>query len=468
MLFRLVFVSSALLFSVSVSSAQQTPPVQPKTQQTPLPPAIELPGPPAQPSDVPNRPLTADEAARIALRNQPAITEAAAGILGAQGRTQQARSAMLPSVGVNTTYTHVENISPRGSSTGNNNGGTFTGNRGFSSAGFQASAFVSQLIYDFNHTRDMVAQAAAREQAAGANLTRVQADTVQQVKQAFYTYTQNQRLVTVNENNVRNQQDHLAQAQARLNSGLGLPSDVVRAQTAVAQAIQDLTVARNNASIARVNLALLMGIDPRTPVQTAEAGEPPIRIESVTELVETAGRQRPEVLQAQANLKAAQHGVSAAKTTNAPSLSADLGVSGRGNTLPPRNDSFTVGASIQWNPFDGGFTAGRVREAQAGVQTAQAQLTNTQLTVTAEVSRAYLDLRTAEQRVSTTEAEAANAEEALRLVQGRYRAGLGTFIDVIDAQAALLTARTNRVNAQTAVDQARAALSRAIGAPISR
>jgi outer membrane protein len=468
MLFRPLCLSFALLSGAVAANGQQTPPVQPKTQQTPLPPAIELPGPPSQPADVPNRPLTADEAARIALRNQPAITEASAGILGAQGRTQQVRSGLLPTVGVNATYTHVENISPRGSSSGNNNGGTFTGNRGFSSAGFQTSAFVSQLLFDFNHTRDLVAEAAAREQAAGANLTRVQADTVLLVKQAFYTYAQNQRLVTVNENNVRNQQDHLAAARARLNSGLGLPSDVVRAQTAVAQAIQDLTVARNNASIARVNLALQMGIDPRTPIETAEGGEPPVRIESVTELVETAGRQRPEVLQAQANLKAAQHGVSAAKTTNAPSLSADLGVSGRGNSLPPRNDSFTVGASIQWNPFDGGFASGRVREAQAGVQTAQAQLTSTQLTVTAEVSRAYLDLRTAEQRVATTDAEVSNAEEALRLVQGRYRAGLGTFIDVIDAQAALLTARTNRVNAQTSVDQARAALSRAIGAPVSR
>ena len=54
----------------------------------------------------------------------------------------------------------------------------------------------------------------------------------------------------------------------------------------------------------------------------------------------------------------------------------------------------------------------------------------------------------------------------MRLAEGRYRAGVGTFIDVTDAQAALLTAQTNRVNAQSAVDQARAALAHAIGAPL--
>src|SRR5262249_9033574 len=127
-----------------------------------------------------------------------------------------------------------------------------------------------------NHTRDLVRQFAAEERAANEGLTRVQADQVLQVKQAFYTYAQNERLVTVNETNVRNQQDHLALAQARLNTGLGLPVDVVRAQTAVAEAILNLNVARNNASVSRVNLALLMGVDPRTPIQASETGEPAV------------------------------------------------------------------------------------------------------------------------------------------------------------------------------------------------
>jgi outer membrane protein TolC len=80
------------------------------------------------------------------------------------------------------------------------------------------------------------------------------------------------------------------------------------------------------------------------------------------------------------------------------------------------------------------------------------------------VTSAYLNLKTAEQRVTTAEAEVANAQESLRLAQGRYRAGLGVFLDVIDTQAALLTAETNQANAQLAVDQARAALAHAINA----
>ena len=64
----------------------------------------------------------------------------------------------------------------------------------------------------------------------------------------------------------------------------------------------------------------------------------------------------------------------------------------------------------------------------------------------------------------TSDAEVANALEALRLVEGRYKAGLGAFLDVLDAQTAFIKADSNRVNARTSVDQARAALSHAIGA----
>jgi len=469
---RLSLAILLVALSTDHSNAQQTPPIAPKTQETPLPPPVELPAPPVLPADIPNTPLTADEAARIALRRQPNVTAARAGVSAAQGRVQQARSGLLPILGIGAGYTRVQTITSEGGTagggggTGGIGGGASTGQGPTLIPGYQASATIRQLLFDFNHTRDLARQAAAQRQAASASLSRVQSDLVLQVKQAFYTYVQNQRLVSVNEANVRSQQDHLALAQARLKAGLGLPSDVVRAQTAVAEAILNLNLARNNASIARVNLALLMGIDPRTPIRAADTGEPPLPEEDVERLVQTALKQRPDILQAQASLQAARYGVSAAKTTSAPSLAASVGMAARGANFPPRNDFFTIGATIQWNLFDAGLAAGRIQESRANVEAAQAQLSSVQLTVISDVSQAYLNLKTAGQRVATADAEVANAEESVRLVEGRYRAGVGTFIDVIDAQAALLTARTNRVNAQSALDQARAALAHAVGNPV--
>jgi len=145
-----------------------------------------------------------------------------------------------------------------------------------------------------------------------------------------------------------------------------------------------------------------------------------------------------------------------------------FGVLQRGNDFPPEGNAVTVGVAVQWTPFDGGFTKGRVKEAQAALQAAQSQMDSTRLGVIADVSSAYLDLRTAEEKIATADAEIANAEEALRLARGRYQAGIGVFIDIMDAQTALDTANTNRVNAVSAVDQARAALSHAVGNPVPK
>lgn len=454
-----------LLISLPLAALPQTPPVRPNVQETPLPPPVEIKAPPSSvPADVPERPLTADEAAAIALRRGPAVAEARAGLSAAQGRRQQARAGLLPSLATGAGYTNTA-ISPS-IPTGSTLATT-------SSSGYQATADVRQLVFDFNHTRDLVRQASARELAAAARLTRVESDLVLQVKQAFYSLLQGQRLAEVNEANVRNQRNHLASARARLDEGMGLPADVVRAETAIANAVFNLNLARNSASIARVNLAELMGIDPRTPIQPADSREAPVRSEAsesadaddeLDNLVVQALGMRPEMRQAHWDVEASRLGVNAAQTDNAPSVGTSAGWLQRGSTFPPDAKSLTYGVAMRWTPFDSGLTRGRVSEAQANLTASQAQMESIRLDIIGQVSRAYLNLQTAEQRITTADAEVANAEEALRLIEGRYRAGVGTFLDVLDAQTAVFTARTNRVNAQSASDQARVALAHAIGA----
>src|SRR5262249_52821333 len=141
----------------------------------PLPPGTTLP------PDIPNRPLTAAEAARIALAHQPSLTVAQANILAAKGVTQQTRPALLPSADVGANYEKVGNLR---SATG---GG---GAAGSTATGYAATATLRQLIFDFNHTRDLVRQSEAEERASVANLSRTQSDLVLQVKQQFYTYSE--------------------------------------------------------------------------------------------------------------------------------------------------------------------------------------------------------------------------------------------------------------------------------------
>jgi outer membrane protein len=405
----------------------------------------------AQP-DVPNRPLTADEAVQLALHHQPSISVARAGVAGAQGRVQQEQSLLKPSVSVSGEV-----------AAGTSNTGSSSSSSGLGSNVYSASAIGRQLIYDFNHTRDLVHESMAVERSAQAILTKAQADLALQVKQAFYTYLQNVRLVKTSETNVRNRLGHFALAQARLKTGLGLPADVVTAQTAYTQAVFDLATARANATASRIALALAIGVDPRTPIEPANVGEPEIAGEDLNALAEQGLNQRPEMVQALSAIQAANFEVLAARTNNKPSIVGSAGVAAFDSVFPPSNRAVGISVGLQWTPVDSGFTAGLIKQAQADLQTAQAQYETQRLGVISDVAQAYLSVKTDEQKLTAANAEVVNAQEALRIAQGRYRAGVAIFIEVLDAETQLDTANINSVNSQAALDTARAALAHAVG-----
>jgi len=446
----------------------QTPPIQPQTPPITVPGRVTVP-PPAQ-SEVENRPLTADEAARIALQRQPLVEAARASIEAAIGRTQAVRAGLGPSVTLGAGYTRTEVLSGSGAAGGgvpDPNGGTGGNVGGAGGAGgttnVRTSVAVNQLLFDFNRTRDQVRQQAALESAARENLTRVQADLVLQVKQRFYDLAQARRLTLVSEGNLTNRQAQLAVAQARLNEGLGAPADVVRARTSLADAVIALTQARAGEETSRLLLAEALGVDPRTPIEPALDEEPVEPVEELQSMVDTALRLRPEIRQAQASIRAAELGVAVARRGNNPSVNLSLGLNGRGESNPFDSQNASLGINLSWPIFDSGLTAGRTRTARADEQTARADLRRTELTVVGEVSRSYVDLLTAEQRLVSSIEQLANARELVRLAEGRYRGGIGTFLEITDAQNSLFAAERNVEGARGDVARARAALRRATG-----
>src|SRR6185503_1757269 len=109
-----------------------------------------------------------------------------------------------------------------------------------------------------------------------------------------------------------------------------------------------------------------------------------------------------------------------------PSIVANVGVASRSQSFPPNNSNLSAGVSLQWDPFDSGLTHGLVRQAQAEQATAQQQLALANQQVASDVAQAYLNLLTGEQHVATATSEVANAQESVRLAEGRYRGGVGT------------------------------------------
>lgn len=433
----------------------------PKTVDLTVPTAVILPVTSLS-ADLPSEPLTAEEAARIALKLQPSVNAAQGGVTSARGRTNQVQSGLLPQLVLSAGYNQLSSLS--GGGIASRQSPTTSLLSGVSSVDrYAGGILLRQLLFDFNQTRNLVRQSQALEGVAKASLSQTQQNVVFAVKTAFYNYTSAQHLLHVNELNVENRQRQLDLARSRFNSGIGLPSDLANAQTAKSSAIVALTVARDNAEQTKVSLLLQMGVDTLTPIIVADEAEPVLPSDEPRALVNRALGARPEVRSAEQALRASRFGLSAARALNAPVVYAGVSAGSRGQDFPLNDSTLSLSLGMQFSLFDGGQRAGAIQQSKGQITTAEANLKSAVQVVQADVTSAYLSKNSAEQRVSIADNEVLNAQEALRIAEGRYRAGLGLFLDITNAQAQLLLAQTDQTQAQSAVNLARARLRYAVG-----
>jgi outer membrane protein len=450
----LVLLSAGALAAQAPAPSPAAPPsATPAPPPPTLPPLPEL-APPSLPAGTPTpvpagRPISVREAITIAFANQPQLAVVATTVQAAAGRTQQAVSGYYPTA----------SLSAQRTQSGSNVEGLGGGRAG----GYSTTVSASQLLYDFGRTPAQVGQARSSQQAAQQGYAQAQQDVVNDVKQAYYTLLQSQRLVEVQHSNVAAQQAHLELTQARFKVGLAPHSDVVRAQTAVSEAIYLLANAENAAAVSRANLNVVMGVDARAPTTVAEADEPAPTGADAPDPVALALSRRPEIAQLRASVQAAQQGVKLARTTDLPDVFADASYGLSGSDLPPDVRSWSYGVALQWPFYSDGLTKGRVQEAEASLHAAQETLRQGEQNVGFEVVQASLNVQTAEQNVISSAAQVTSAEETVAAATGRYQAGVAAYIEVIDAQNALLLAQVNQVNAQYGLSLARAALARALG-----
>ncbi len=454
LIFLFLFTVSPGILFAQVPQSDSPVKYELKPYEAPELPDVTLPVPAEIPPEL-AKPLTAFEAASIALVCQPKIAVARASLMSAQGNVKTVSSAANPLVSA------AVNYQAQSAAYGKNPTSQNADNSSVSTYGMSAS--LSQLLYDFNHTRSLVREALSLERSFFENLSQTEADVVLEVKQSFYKYLQAAKLVDVYELNLENQKEHLKMAQERFKAGVGLPSDVVRSQAAVSEAVFSLTQAKTDAGVSRVNLALSMGVDPRIPIEAVNNPEPEIDLSELEAMYGKALKNRPEFLKAVADLEAAKHAVAAASSINAPVISGQAGWVGKDRSVLPEYGYFTAGVFLTMPLTDGGYASGRIEQAKAAEMAAQAQLRLVEQNIVRDVSNAYLSLRNAKQALITAEAEVDSAREAHRLSQGRYKAGVGILLDVLDAQNAMLRAETNVINAQSVLDQARASIKWAIG-----
>ena len=409
--------------------------------------------------------LSMARAVELAKRQHPNVRAARATADVAYGRVEQAKVVEHPTLTLAGTL---------GASS--KNGSLNTKNDTFTPPGFFTvqestglSATASWRIYDFGQTKANVRAAEATADAQDASIGTTELDTAQAVELAYLESVARRRLVIVAQATVKSDEAHLDQAQRFVAAQAHDPIEVAQAQATLANARSALAQAESSEAIALANLRAAIGwidptrapaVDPSWPTPTETNPAP------LPELVDTAQKHRPEILALQKDIEASQFSLDAAKDERRPVLSATA------SSLwgPTSQQSWTIyqptwqaGITLSWQAWDGGKSYADQHVARANLQVSIAQRDELLVTLTSSLESAASQINTNRAAVEAANEGVTAAQAELHLAEARYAQGLGSQIELADAQTAVTTAEGNLVQAEWQLADAWVSLNRQLG-----
>jgi len=435
-----------------VRAAEPAPAAQPAAQTTPAKPAADA------------NALTLDDALLIALDNHPSLKAARERVAAQRAVLGQQMAAYYPTVSSTERY-----------QTGTQSGGT--GIAKDASDFFTAGAAFNMTLYNFGKREGAVQAARETLSATGYNYKAAVDAVIVGVKQAYYAYLQARAIVNVNEETVKDRQLLVNQTQGFFDVGTRARIDVVRAESNLYSAQADLIASRNAVQVAWVTLKNAMGL-PDLPdnvnVQDTSMGPIPYSLDQAREI---AYRTRPELKSFDAQKRAQDQNIATARRGHLPDIIFDSNFArrhvsnetqkegSRTVTLPtfPLKPSWQAQVTLSIPIFDGFRTTNRVDETLHTYYVISAQEEQQRQQVALDVEQSYLKLLELQQRIKANQAAANAAKENLDLANGRYQVGVGSIIEVTDAEALYTSAQTTYVRALYDYKIAQAQFQKAIG-----
>ncbi|MFZ2727334.1 MAG: TolC family protein [Methylococcaceae bacterium] len=325
---------------------------------------------------------------------------------------------------------------------------------------------LSYLLYNFGAREAQLKTAQKTLEAANwthdALLQAVMFSAIQSYYQLFATQAATESALIAEKSSTT----ILNAAQKRHEIGTSALVDVLLAQTALAQAKLNTQKSQGEVQIAKGNLAIVLGFDADysltiTPPQLIKPDAE--QNHYIHDLITQAKNLRPDLAAAEAKIKAAQAGIESAQAGHLPSLSLVGNYAYNVTSLPSQTESWTIGMQLNIPLFNGFNTTYQIRSAKEQLAVQQANYTQLEQSVSLEVWQAYQLLMTAYNSFISSEALVASAEQTEKATLGRYNAGVGSMIDLLNAQTSLAGAKMQLIQAQYTWLIQKAQLAKALG-----
>jgi outer membrane protein TolC len=247
-------------------------------------------------------------------------------------------------------------------------------------------------------------------------------------------------------------------------SGLVAGIDVLRQQVQLESARAQLISDQNAFDKQKLVLARAIGFPPGQPFTLSDKMPyTPAPAMTLDQAVAIAAANRDDLKAAQARVDAAEAARHAAIGGALPSVHLDADYGATGSSASTTTPTFTVAADVRVPVFEGGNRQAKIREADASLSARQAELADLRAGVRYDVAAALLDVHAADAGVHVAQSAQTLAEQQLAQAQDRFRAGVASTIELVQAQDAVAVATERYIASVYAHNLAKAALARALG-----
>jgi len=406
--------------------------------------------------------LTLEECVGVALKNNPAMEVARTGVAAADESAGEARAGYYPRLSANAGYSRWTKLAfmPSGLTlppeTSDLIGPTDD---------WMAGLTAQWTLFDSGERGGKRKATQATRKAMESMERQTRQDVVMAVHQAFFEYLAAQESRQVADDGLVRAADHLKLATDRVKAGAAAQADESRAQVEVANAKLGVLRAESRLRIAQGRLNTAMGLPAENSIRIVKPGTDvtaPGGLK-ISEIMDTASKNRPDLQVALQRVEAARGDVSTAKSTFGPKVTVQGSYDRREGDLAGPGDEWLVGVSVDLPLFSGFGTVHRVSRAKATLSQAEAVGQQQVLNARQEVWAAYSRLLESYQAVQATTAQVADAQESVRRATERYQAGAGIMADLLDAETALAQSEAGRIDAQKDYFVASAAFKKAMG-----
>lgn len=392
-------------------------------------------------------PLSLDDAISIALKQNLQYQSSHVAVAAARAQVRQAVAPRLPGLAIEDTYLYNNPIAKLS---------TPLGPIPFSTVNATNVPLLAlqYTVFDGGLTAARIGQSEAGLASVQGQERQARGTVIADVSKAYFDLASAQAMKGVADRAVNVAAAHVTQAQQLFRAGMIPRADVLRAQTELANEQVNQIQAASAVSLSETALDNVLNVPLTTVYRPTDPLDAPVPAFNLDNLIASAHAQRGDLGAAQMAVLAATRAVSAARAGTMPQIKAMLS---EGNTQPAVVGGFHGQVMFElnavWSLFDNGYTAGRVAEARAGVQQAQLGVQELQNGIDLQVRQAYLDVVQAQARVAAAKQLVTLSGENLRLAQIRYRGGVGTALELQDAELRDRSARQELTGAQAALRQ---------------